>query len=1477
MKSMTARLPLMLLVGLYFAASPLSGWSDDYDLYSRLNDNPSFSYHASPGDWRDINIYQLFTDRFFDGNAVNNYSRYSTTGAPWYNESGSNAETNRHFFQGGDWAGIKQKLSYLKEMGVNCIWISGVQMNGQGIDKRFTPYHAYHPIDFYKCEPMFGTFAELKDLIDTAHSNGIYIVLDVVVNHMADLLKYTDCNCNYDGYCSSNCGSLDYWDSSVQFGAPFNDMSLFHNNGLIVNYDSYPEYVKGAFLGTEDLNTENSYVQTQLKTIFKALIDSTDCDGFRVDAIKHMEYDFIKAWADDIRQHAAYRGKSNFILFGEYFSYDDATQASYCKDAGYSFNSTLWFPMQQTMKNVFAYEQGTSQLTTRMNALSQYGEASNNVVAFMDNHDVDRFALECGSQWLAKMAPALTFLYLGTPVPCIFYGTEHGFNQGERRNGSSALGQADFQRECMMNYGYQWGNAYGDMFYASTLYNHIKKLNELRAQYDCLRRGTFTQRWDDSSAGVFAFTRTTDSQEALVVINTAWSTKTCTPAVTKPNGTVYVNKLNESDTLTVSDGKLSVSIDSKASKVYVAGQGSSEVDTSCDADTFTVTYTPGGGPLASPVGSIHMGIGHDGNQGIIDVTMTQSGSDWTYGYALTNATNDVTFWFHDEAASPTYDNNNNLNWTVDISACGDITVDLQWIGNSYHWPYTNEWDAGEDLWVNIETYPHDAVAEGQVVYTFNDGSSWHSMPMSFDSVNGNNDIWHCNLGPYPAGTTVRYAVNITGRNTNLWDNNGGSDYSVTVNTGPSNVTYIGGTHHWPENGSIEPGADLWVNIESSPIGAGVTGEVVYSVNGSSNWVAAGLSYNGLGASNDQWHVNLGGFAALDEIRYAVKITDGAGVDHWDNNSFANYEATINGASSSLRWYGNRVNASAPIPEVGIRAIQGRPLLDLESLKSNGVYGVYRSVDLRTWERVDEHEASNTTAEVSVSEGTNDLVFFRIEPDWIPSSTMYADEGLTISIETWPIGGAVAANLVYTLDGGTTWQNASMRHSGTRGNNDVWTARLSPQPIGTVIRYAIQVIDGESAEHWDNNDGTDYSVIVRDPSITDFDPPTTGYSPLNLTTSNATLSVTLSASDETDPSPTIHFTTNGSAPSTSSPVYSSPILVTDKGSGVDMTIQFFAQDASGNTSTVTSIDVKVNETFTFGGSKPYSVNPTLGKAVSSGAITIDGSPSDWSTNMLIALDMANDDPRTLNDNWTMHEAPIDMTHLWAAWDDDYLYLAWQYVDITDVRDNANSGSAAGGKISSNDGILQWIAIDTKPGGASKDVWSKNNGSDYWTGADLPDYQMYMAGSLWQGYISRATNGVFALDDGGVNYKTCAAAGITYAKGDAFGAAELWGVWDCDDRFNAGAPDHNFLTEGHSTSRDSFYETRIPLSFLQITRAELESTGIGVMMGAGSMSCMDSLPNDAATTDTAGVEVWNSSKEWSDTDAFTTAFARVGAGK
>jgi hypothetical protein len=69
--------------------------------------------------------------------------------------------------------------------------------------------------------------------------------------------------------------------------------------------------------------------------------------------------------------------------------------------------------------------------------------------------------------------------------------------------------------------------------------------------------------------------------------------------------------------------------------------------------------------------------------------------------------------------------------------------------------------------------------------------------------------------------------------------------------------------------------------------------------------------------------------------------------------------------------------------------------------------------------------------------------------------------------------------------------------------------------------------------------------------------------------------------------------------------------------------------------------------------------------------------------------------------------------------------------------------------------------------------------------------------------------------------------------------------------------------------------IPLSELGLNRAQLESGGIGVQIGAGSTSSMDCIPNDPATTDTPGVEVYNSSFEWGDSDIFTVDFARIGA--
>lgn len=316
------------------------------------------------------------------------------------------------------------------------------------------------------------------------------------------------------------------------------------------------------------------------------------------------------------------------------------------------------------------------------------------------------------------------------------------------------------------------------------------------------------------------------------------------------------------------------------------------------------------------------------------------------------------------------------------------------------------------------------------------------------------------------------------------------------------------------------------------------------------------------------------------------------------------------------------------------------------------------------------------------------------------------------------------------------------------------------------------------------------------------------------------------------------------------------------------------NSTWNNNSNNNYSISVNGGSEPGSFKPYSTNPTKGQYRSAG-IAIDGSNTggEWTTNMLIALDVVNDDPRSLGDNWTMHEAPIDFSHLWACWDDENVYVAWQLMDVTDVVDPANAGG--GDPISRNDGILMWMVLDTAGGGCTADMWTKSN---TWSGANTPDYQIYMAGSLWQSYMGRVVGGAYNVPAGGAtnaDYMSGAAWGITHAKSAALIAPDAWGVRDCDNRLNDSSTFENFKVTGHArTDRDSFYEIKIPMTALGITKTQLESAGIAVMLGAGSLSSMDTIPNSTGNTDTGGVETWNSSKEWSDSDTYTESFARIG---
>lgn len=1275
-----------LLTVLALAVLSSIGSADDYLLVPRHETDPGFTYHPSPGDWRDTNIYQIFTDRFEDGDHSNNFSRQMAwgygwngeqmEGKPWYNEYNSADANARHLAQGGDWRGIRDRIPYLQELGVKAVWISSVQRTEQGVDKRYTPYHAYHPTDLYRVEPMFGTFQDLKDLIDALHDAGMYVILDVVPNHLADLLGLGDGRDDY--YHHGGGGSLNWWNSNIRHAPPFDQPYFFNNNGRIINWGDYSESLYGAFVGTDDLKTSDPFVQQELINAFKHLIEATDCDGFRVDAIKHVEFDFIRHWANEMRQHAASLGKDDFLLFGEYFSYNDNDHIPFARDEGYSFNSVMYFSMMQTLKNVFEHEGGTDQLG-RIAHLDHFGEAATRMVTFLDNHDVDRICLRKGDTWADTLRPAVGFLYTASPIPTILYGTEHGFNQGGREN--RGLSDGDYQRENMMDFGYQWGNAHGNKFESpSEIKDLIGAINEARDQYIALRRGGFQERWASQNKGIYAFTRRYDNQEALVILNTDWNQQSAQPSVDSPDGTVFTNLLSPTETATVRNGGLSLDVPRKGVKVFI-------------------NEAPG----------------------------------------------------------------------------------LR-IANTRNWPANGAVEPGATVWIDSETSPAGEAVSGEVIVSTDGGNNWTNHAFSANGTVTGRDAWHVQIGSFDPETAVLYAVNFTdGNGDKLWDSNGGANYGFTVSEGaPPPPVRMENTRTSIPDSSIEEGQDLIVLTESTPAGIQVGGSIVYSSDGGETWSELALQADGSTNDRDDWRGNLGSFPAGTEIRFAVMTRNAGNEEVWDNNGGLDYRRTVQARS---------IPAASPRARI---ALQGNRLtLDLRTLAVGTQYTVERSSDLVDWRAHQTFTAAGEEEAHTLYESmpTNGPMreFYRLRASGNENTEplqfeigahgpFAVDESVILSATVAPLGAAGGADLVYSVNGGG-WLTAPMSHSPGTGS-DVWSVDLGVLGDAS-IAYAIVFQPADGGESvWANNGGEDYAVV--------------------------------------------------------------------------------SGEGSGNA---------------FGPDRPYSTNPSLGTA---GTMTIDGTNTngEWGDQHLIAISLAGDDPRTLGDNWTLHEAPVDFTHLWAAWDDDYLYLAYQLVDVTDMIDPANAGSAGGGKINRNDGILVWIAFDTSAGGATLDMWEKNNGSPLFGGDDSPDIQLYHNGNPWQAFLSRAVDGTFPVDDGGVNYFNLKqdVPGFAIETDDGFHGSSLWGVYDADNRTDE-SQIVNFLDQGHDTTRDSFYELRIPLSLLQLTRSQLETGGIGVKIGTS----VDTIPFDVTTLDTQGVEVWNSSLEWGDTDLQTTPFARIGAWK
>jgi len=493
--------------------------------------------------WQRQSIYQIITDRFYDGDPSNDNADGN------YDPAGHSG-TSVH---GGDFKGIEEKLDYIKALGATAIWISPVVLNARG------EFHGYAGLDFYKVDPQWGTLADLQHLVQAAHARGLLVIDDIVVNHGGNLVDSADPgypNFKYppDGY------HLRFRNPARQYPPPF-DLNaanpaltnLFHNNGFVQNFEDQTQLELGEFAGLDDFRTESPFVREQMKKIYEYWIERAGFDAFRIDTVKHVEMGFWQEWCPAIRAFAAEHGKPDFFMFGEVADHSDAKVGSYTGREGggqFKLDSVLDYTLYFKINSIFAEATGSSrQLVRHYDAVAANYDpaAQNQLVTFLDNHDQPRF-LSIASATTERLKVALVFLYTARGIPCLYYGTEQAFNGGKD----------PWDREDMFAGQFEWGPSRGDNFnMAHPLFQLVARLNNFRRLYPALRTGIQSNLVSQTNGpGLFAYTRRLGAQEELVVFNTA-STNQILPSCPTiyPAGTKLVNLLGEKEIVTVAPMK----------------------------------------------------------------------------------------------------------------------------------------------------------------------------------------------------------------------------------------------------------------------------------------------------------------------------------------------------------------------------------------------------------------------------------------------------------------------------------------------------------------------------------------------------------------------------------------------------------------------------------------------------------------------------------------------------------------------------------------------------------------------------------------------------------------------------------------------------------------------------------------------------------------------------------------------------------
>ncbi|MDX1983429.1 MAG: alpha-amylase family glycosyl hydrolase, partial [Bryobacteraceae bacterium] len=472
-------------------------------------------YFPSPLDWRDEVLYFLLPDRFSDGRETERplLSRdeiralRTGTARPGWNWKDW-ADSGKRW-QGGTINGIRGRLEYLKDLGVSAIWMGPVFKQRARLDS----YHGYGIQDFLEVDPRFGTREDLQDLVKAAHARQIRIILDVIVNHSGDNWGYVPVGRPVDDVRneppfrpwpdhygnpanSETAGWRLSWRDEQQAGFTINGNDVHQpHDGVwprelreLDNYtragmgnlgagaieDPHAENKRTDFFSLKDFALDSGHTLAYLTECFKYWIAITDCDGFRIDTVKHMSLEDTRNFCGAIREFADTLGKRNFLLVGEIaggdffqdFVLDNLAILQRNLGAALDIGSA-----RTSLNRVARGEAPGSEYFNLFRDSSQGFESHRQFgdrhVSILDDHDHvigDKIRF---SAFLPDTAPtkdfhtaAATAIQLFTlGIPCIYYGTEQAF-----------AGPAQSQLQFVFGEGWNDGGNSGDRFLREAMF-----------------------------------------------------------------------------------------------------------------------------------------------------------------------------------------------------------------------------------------------------------------------------------------------------------------------------------------------------------------------------------------------------------------------------------------------------------------------------------------------------------------------------------------------------------------------------------------------------------------------------------------------------------------------------------------------------------------------------------------------------------------------------------------------------------------------------------------------------------------------------------------------------------------------------------------------------------------------------------------------------------------------------------------------